>query len=249
MVISRNQTFLMLYRLFVLCWLLTTTTGWCQISADTLGPAAGQPEALLAYDRATYRQAMLYEGNEYVTHNHRIKIHPFFVTDSLQIGTILYSGAFYKDVAMLYDIVRDEVAIQRSGTPYRIRLHSERISSFSLGNHQFARLVGDSTAGVRTGFYQLLYDGSVKALARRIKTIHEDISSGQYKADFVEEDRYFVLKNGTYYPVKSKRALLRLFPEQASALQKYLRANRIKFKQQREEAITAVVRQYDHLTH
>jgi hypothetical protein len=218
-------------------------------SADTLAVAAGQTEAILAYNRATKKQAQLYEGNEYIVHNYRIKVHPFFVSDSLQTGTVAYNGAFYTDVAMLYDIVRDEVAIQRPGAPYRIRLHSERISSFSIGNHRFARLVGDSTVGVRTGFYQLLYDGSVKALARRIKTIHEDISSGQYKADFVEEDRYFILKNGTYYPVKSKRALLRLFPEQASALQKYLRANRIKFKQQREEAITAVVRQYDYLTH
>jgi hypothetical protein len=231
------------------------TVGFCQTQSadtsptDTLAFAAGQAEAVLAYSQATKKQAPLYEGNEYVAHNHQIKIHPFFVTDSLQMGTVAYNGAFYTDVGMVYDIVRDEVVIQRPGTPYRIRLHSERISSFSVGRHRFARLVGDSTVGVRTGFYQLLYDGSVKALARRIKIIHEDISSGQYKANFVEEDRYFILKNGTYYPVKSKRALLRLFPEQASALQKYLRANRIKFKQQREEAITAVVRQYDHLTH
>ncbi|QKZ11568.1 hypothetical protein [Spirosoma sp. KUDC1026] len=239
----------MLYRLFVLCLLLKTTTGLGQTSADTLAMAAGQIEAVLAYDRATKKQAHLFEGNEYVAHNYQIKIHPFFFSDSLQIGTVDYNGVFYKNVSMLYDIVRDELAIQRPGTPYRIRLHSEQIRSFSIGSHHFARLVGDSTVEVRTGFYQLLYDGSVKALARRVKTIHEDISSGQYKADFVEEDRYFILKNGTYYPVKSKRALLRLFPEQASVLQKYLRANGIKFKQQREEAITAIVRQYDHLTH
>lgn len=240
----------MLYPLCILCCLLMATAGLCQTtSADSLTSPIDQGEALLAYSKATQKQAHLFEGNEYVGHSHQIKIHPFFVSDSLQKGTISYNGAFYTGVPMLYDIVRDELAIQRSGTPYRIRLHSERISSFSIGDHQFARLVGDSTAGVRTGFYQLLYDGSVKALARRIKTVHEDISSGKYKADFVEEDKYFILKNGTYYPVKSKRALLRLFPEQASALQKYLRANRIKFKQQREEAITAVVRQFDRLTH
>jgi hypothetical protein len=240
----------MLYPLCVLCCLLMATAGLCQTtSVDSLTLPTDQGEALLAYNQAMHKQAHLFEGNEYVAHNHQIKIHPFLVSDSLQNGTISYNGAFYKSVPMLYDIVRDELAILRPGTPYRIRLHSEQIASFTIGDQRFARLVGDSTVGVRTGFYQLLHDGSVKALARRIKIVREDISSGKYKADFVQEDKYFILKNGAYYPVKSKRALLRLFPEQASALQKYLRANRIKFKQQREEAITAVVRQYEHLTH
>ena len=89
----------------------------------------------------------------------------------------------------------------------------------------------------------------MSSLAHRVKTVHEDISSGAYKAEYLIKDRFYVQKEGTFEEVKTKRSVLSLFPDQAKALRKYIRTNSLKFKDEsREAAITKVVRQYDELT-
>ena len=189
----------------------------------------------------------MYEGNEYIAHDHRIKIHPFYPADSLLPGTITYNDVRYHDVLMLYDIVRQEIAVQPSEGGYRIRLHTDKVTDFSLGQHRFVRLEKDSTSGITPGFYELLYDGqAAQVLAQRVKTVHEDISSGTYLADYLPKDRFFVRKDGRYHEVKMKRSVLSLFPNQSKALRKYLRVNHLKFNdEQREKSITQAVKQYN----
>ncbi|MVM28879.1 hypothetical protein GO755_02455 [Spirosoma sp. HMF4905] len=211
---------------------------------------AAKDQAVRSYERTMYKQEHVYEGNEYIPHDHRIKIHPFFPVDSLQPGTIAYNGVQYHDVLMLYDIVRDELAIQPPEGGYRVRLNNDKISNFSIKKHQFARLVGDSALGLRTGFYEILYNGTVKVLAQRVKTVHEDISSGTYKAEYLVKDRFYIQKEGAYHEVKTKGSVLSLFPDQAKPLRKYLRANKLKFnEEQREAAITQTAKRYEELTH
>lgn len=224
-------------------------------------PAAGQPaepdtsfrqvarnQAITTYERTLYEQAHIYEGNEYIAHDHRIKIHPFYRIDSLQTGTVLYNGVQYNGVQMLYDIVRDELAIQPPGGGYRLRVRNDYVAAFSLGAYQFSRIVGDSATGVPTGFYEVLYEGKAKALSHRVKTIHEDISSGSYRAEYVPKDRFYILKEGIYHEVKSKGSMLNLFPDQAKNLRKYIRANKLKFTDdQREAAVTQVTKRYEEL--
>ena len=206
-------------------------------------------QAVATYENATRVQSHVFEGNEYIAHDHRIKIHPFYRVDSLQTGTVAFNGVTYHNVQMLYDIVRDELAVQPPEGGFRIRLRNDKITTFSMGPYRFIRLEGNSTVGAPTGFYEVLHNGRLRAVARRIKTIHEDISSGSYKADFLQEDHFFILKEGVYYPVKTKRSLLNLFPDQAKTLRKFIRANTLKFTdEQREEAITRVTQQYEELS-
>ena len=219
------------------------------MSADSSFLVAAQRQAIGSYENALTEKTHLYTGHEFIPHDRRIKIHPYFATDSLQSGSISYNGLVYHDVMMLYDVVRDELAIRAPKNVFRIRPHSEQVRAFSLGNHQFARIAGDSAAGVRTGFYDILHDGRIKFLAKRVKTVHEDISGGFYKADYLVKDRYYILKDGIYHEVRNKRSVFNLFPDHSSSLRKYLRSTRLNFKDQREEAITSIVEQYEKLTH
>ncbi|MBN8820998.1 MULTISPECIES: hypothetical protein [unclassified Spirosoma] len=220
------------------------------VKSDSLFIQQAKNRAVGVYERAIYRQEHVYEGNEYIPHDHRIKIHPFYPIDTLQRGTIAYNGTDYHDVPMLYDIVRDELSIQPPEGGYRIRIHTNKVSAFSIGPYQFVKILGDSALGAPTGFYQLLHNGSVKVFVRRIKTIHEDISSGAYKADYIPQDRFFILKDGVYHPVKTKGSVLSVFADKGKELKKFIRANQLKFKDlQREEAISRVTQQYEELTH
>lgn len=217
---------------------------------DSLFVQIARNQAVASYNQAVYKQARVYDGHEYITHDHRIKIHPYYRVDSLQTGTVLYNGIRYEKIRMLYDIVRDELAIQQPDGAYRIRLRNEKITQFSIGAYQFNRIIspsqgGDAT-GVRTGFYEVLHNGTVKALAHRVKVVHEDITQGSYQADYQQRDRFFIVKDGVYHDVKSKGSLLKLFPDQTGALRKFMRANNLKFNNlQREEAITKLTRYYN----
>lgn len=218
--------------------------------ADNTFVTSARNQAVAAYNQAVYKQVRVYDGNEYITHDHRIKVHPYYRVDSLQTGTVLYNGIRYEKIRMLYDIVRDELAIQQPDGAYRIRLRNEKITHFSIGAYQFSRIVspseGGNAAGVRTGFYEVLHNGSVKALAHRVKVVHEDITQGSYQADYQQRDRFFIVKDGVYHEVKSKGSLLKLFPEQTGALRKFMRTNNLKFNNlQREEAITKLMRYYE----
>jgi hypothetical protein len=207
-------------------------------------------QAVVLYEQAFRTQAHVYEGAQYIGHNPRIQIHPYYLIDSTQTGTIVYNEVQYRNVGMLYDIVRDELVVNPPLGGYRLRLRTDKIAQFTLGQHQFARILGDSVAGIQTGFYEIIYNGKVKALAKRQKIIQEDISGGVYKADFLPKDRFVIQKDGAFYEVKTKRSVLNLFPDQAKELRQYLRKNKLKFReQQREEAIARAVQRYDELTH
>ncbi|WP_338875864.1 hypothetical protein WBJ53_09565 [Spirosoma sp. SC4-14] len=238
------------YLLFFTISILTGSTAFGQFAAaDSTVLAAAQQQAIALYTNALREKPHLYNGHEYIPHDRRIKIHPYFNSDTLQSGSITYNGLSYDRVLMLYDIVRDELAIQLPRSPYRARPHSEQVTSFSLGPYQFKRITGDSLAGVRTGFYQILYDGKIQFLARHIKTVQEDLSSGVYRGTYIARDRYFIYKDGTYHEIRQKRSVFALFPDQKGPLRKYIRANHLKFKAQREKTITAIVKQYEKLTH
>ncbi|WP_460933318.1 hypothetical protein [Spirosoma humi] len=237
-------TFILLFLLY-----LTTTAAGQRTPPDTSFGQVARNQAIAAYERTLYEQAHIYEGNEYIAHDYRIKIHPFYRIDSLQLGTVLYNGVQYKEVQMLYDIVRDELVVQPPGGGYRLRVRNDYVAAFTLGTHQFSRIVGDSATGLPTGYYEVLSPGKTKALSHRVKTVHEDISSGSYRAEYVPKDRFYVLKEGVYHEVKSKRSLLNLFPDQAKNLRKYIRANKLKFTDdQRELAVTQLTKRYEELT-
>ena len=245
-------TYIMQHLLVVFILLCLATPAIGQFTQpDSSFVQSAQDEAINSYEQTLHEQAHVYEGNEYLAHDHRIKIHPYYKIDTLQKGTITYNGVLYQDVPMLYDIVREELAVQPPGGGYRIRLRNDYVSDFALGSHQFSRLGSDSssTAGIPVGYYEILNEGRVKALAHRIKTVYEDISSGKYQAEYLLKDRFYIQKGGVYYEVRNKRSMLSLFPEQAKALRKYIRVNKLKFKDdQREEAVSRITKRYEELT-
>ena len=215
---------------------------------DSLFRQQSRRNAVALYEQAIKPQSPLYNGNEYIQHDFRIKVHPFYEVDSLRSGNLIYYGLHYRDVRMAYDIVRDEVYINHLDGGYRIRLNSEHIAQFEVGNHQFVRLVADSLTGVRTGFYDLLYSGRTQVFAKRIKTVLEDISTGTYKAEYLKKDEFMVRRDKVYYSVNSLGAALNVFADQKKALRKYLRAEGIKYKKETEKAIIGLARYYDELT-
>lgn len=191
----------------------------------------------------------LYKGIEYVNYEDQAAGYPFFESEVLEKGSLVYDGILYEQVPMLYDIVKDEVVIEHFHNYFKIRLIPEKIAAFSLLNHSFIRIEADSLpgSGISSGFYEKLFDGKVKAFAKRIKITEEEIAYQQLKRRFVQKDRYYIFKEAHYVQVKGQPGVMRVFKDRKKEIKKYIRENTFTFKNNPEAAIISICRFYDTL--
>lgn len=207
-------------------------------------------QAYARYRADMHMHAHLYNGSEYVDYDNYIDGHQYFESDEWEEGNVHYDGTLYRGVPLLYDVKLDQVITENLVGPLRIRLVGEKVRYFDLLGHTFVRIVADSTqqGGVRTGFYDRLYDGNVQVLSKRVKLIHEQISSGRVERNFFSRDRYFIRKGGQFYSVKRKGSVLKVFDDRKKELQRFLRERKLRYKKDPESAMVQLARQYDALT-
>ncbi|MDJ1473679.1 hypothetical protein [Xanthocytophaga flava] len=199
------------------------------------------------YRKSTEESQHLYNGPEYYIYDARSTEHQFFKSDEMEEGSVYYDGQFYPNVLIMYDIVKDEVAIEHLNRYDQLQLQKEKVRYFTVLNHHFIRLEKANT-GLRTGFYDILYEKRLKVLARRIKERDEVIEQMKIVVEFPAKNFFYIYKDGIYHNVSSKGSVLKLFQDQKKALRKYIRENQLRFKKDRENAIVKVTAHYDQLT-
>jgi hypothetical protein len=224
--------------------LLGTALGQ-QVESDTsfLASAAKYQKSL--YNKSIRGQSRLYNGTEYRDYLSRNDEHPYFGIDDWQYGIIYYDDEYYDSVAMFYDLSRDKVITEHLLSGGKIELIAEKISTFTLGDHAFVRLHKDPAAIISEGFYERLYNGSTKVFVRRTKTLLSQASANTIVYSFEERNRVFIHKDGAYHPVRSKKSVLRVFPDNKPQLRAMLKEKNIRFKANRERAITMMAEKYD----
>lgn len=214
-------------------------------SDDTSFYARSRKSVIDFYMTSMGRRIDLYNGSEYIFKSHGVSGHPFFGSDHLINSTIEYDGTTYYDIPLAYDLVQDRVFITDSSMNFNIQLFSERLSSFTIDGHHFVRIVTDSGKSKISGdgFYDLLYDGKIKVLAKRIKMAE----NGFHLEDpmrFVSYNAYFLMMNNDYLSVDSKKSLLKAFKDQKDLVKKYYRKSGLNFKKNPEQAIVSTTDYY-----
>lgn len=201
------------------------------------------------YTSAFVGTPQLYSGPEYLDYTYLYRTrtgHQFFAAPEPQSGSVRYHNHSFTGVRLAYDVVRDQVVLSQPTSPLRLRLVNEWVTGFSIDTHQFVRLVADGRAGgpIRTGFYELLLDGPVQVLAKRAKYQQEKLTQGGTDVVFSPNDKVFLRKAGTYYPVSGKRAVLRLLADHSRELQQYAQDQQLQFNQGQLEASTVALARY-----
>ena len=206
--------------------------------------------AVNQYYSSIGENAHLYNGPEYLTYDKRIAGNPFFKTDSLTSGDIAYDGSHYFNIPMLYDIIYDEVVINRYQQNFRISLLREKMKGFTFLNHTFYRMEKDSLHGVllSPGFYDQLYQGKITVLAKRKKKILEKIEYTMNTISYLADDHFYINRNNTYFEVTNKASLLKVFSNKKKEIRKFLRKHKLKFKTDQEKAILQSAAYYDQLS-
>lgn len=207
---------------------------------DLAGPAVSY------YYKFTDQRSRLYNGKEFIPYDPRLEGHPYFGDGEMHRGYVFYDGLRFDSVNILYDIVKDELIIQHFDVFFKIVLIASKVKEFKVQDHHYIRLVKDSLnlLPVATGYYDLLSNGKTKLLVKRTKRIDETVTD-RINQKIVAKDFYYVIKDDVYYPVKSYKSLLAIFKDRSKEIRSDLRRNKIKFRKNREAAITRAVKFYD----
>lgn len=218
---------------------------------DTLFYHKAINNAVSLYRQAAGDQSGLYNGSQYPGYPFEFRDggHPYFVKE-VKAGSIVYDRQFYPQTKLLFDELAEQVVFEDS--THRIQLLRERISQFTIGNASFVRIEKDSlsTVLIKTGFYEVLYGGTVAVLKKEVKKLREEIR-------FVDEgilrfidtkQYYYIRKGGVYYSVGSKNAVLSVYRDRRKELQQYIKANKLNFKKDRDNMLAKLSAYYDQLT-
>lgn len=200
------------------------------------------------YNRSSEAQAKLYNGVEDVGYDRKIAGSPYFLTSELTNGGVNYDGKYYDNIPLLYDMVQDELVIQYYSGPFRILLQKDKTQSFNILNHHFIHIApGDSLASqLKPGYYDQLYNGSLKLLARRTSSIIQVINPGNKTGQkFLSKNEYFIIKNGRSYPVSGISSALKITDQDERQVKGNLKKKNLKYKSQPEPVLVFIVSYQD----
>ena len=198
------------------------------------------------YDLSFRDQSLLNNGSEYQPPLQTNDTHPFYHSYDWQPADIVYNGLVFSDVDVLCDLYRDKLVIEHFHGA-KIQLISQKLTEFTINGKRFLNFTPEilPTSLPESGFYEVLHDGITQCLIRRKKNMQRTIESHVVEVYYKEKVSYFVRKDQTYYPVKSKKSLLRLLDDKRNELNQYIRKQNISFKNDRDNAIAKVLERYE----
>lgn len=201
------------------------------------------------------KQSPLFNGHEYQYYDHRFTHGSAYFADaeSFANGNIIYDGLQFNGVPMLYDLNIDGVVVLLYNHFTKIQLIKSKVSSFDYLGHHFININADTLGAntvIKSGFYDEIYNGKIKLLARRIKTIQtqNNIDASSLSKYFEARTEYYLKKGNVYYEVYSKRSFVGILKDKKRQLNQFIRAAQIDFNSDREAAMIKMASHYDQIT-
>jgi|GEM_PF-1336527 len=201
------------------------------------------------YENYLEGQQLFYSGSLYSEPARTNQTHAFFLNNEWMPESITFDGQLFRNVPVMYDITSDEL-ITESVTGNPQILPRDRISNFSLMGRYFEKIRNSDyeSSLPRSGFFEVLYDGKTKVICLRQKFVQEKMEHNKIERDFYEKSKYFVLINGKFFQIKSKRSLLQLLEDRKTELRAFVKKNKNAFKNYPEVSLATISKEYDLLT-
>jgi len=205
------------------------------------------------YFTASLRKgAPIYNGKEYYRKHPRFieGEHAFFLASQYQTGTVTYEGYTYRNVELMYDLIRDELLLLHFDKETDIVLDPEKVDAFSFLGHNYINIKEAEAKrnNLSSGYYDLLYQGKIALLAKRSKTVRENITQAGVERSVSQHNRYYLLKDSVYTLLKNKKSLTKLLKSTQSRNQQYIKNNQLNFRNDTENAMLDLVGYHDSIT-
>lgn len=224
-----------------ICQKITAQSVTGGLDDSTSGP-------IYIYYQALGEQSPLYNGSEYLEYTYQLQEgHPFFGSLGWTKGVVHFDGMTFRDVPMLYDLVKDQLVIPDFQNLHKINLPADKVEGFTISGHTFVRLVPDSSTEIKTGFYELLYHSKTDLFVKRQKKIEEKHLDVRIDNVVISQDIYYVRKDGVYHPIKNKADLIHVLKDRRKEIAQRLKDNGLKFRQNPEQTMLIAVEYYNRL--
>jgi hypothetical protein len=207
---------------------------------DTAFVTQAADNAYSVYKQGMREHLALYNGRDHTLYRPIVEEHPYFVSDDWLSGSVILNKSRYDYVELRYNIWTDKLILDNYGVN-SIQLNSDEVKGFRIADHVFVRL---DNGAIQQGFYELLFNGTIKVYARRTKSGQEQISNSKVERFFIEKSKYYVFQNGQYFLVNGKKSLMQLFSNRKKEINQFVQQNNIRFSRDRESAITRITKFY-----
>ena len=192
--------------------------------------------------------AHLYTGEAYAKYDPGVKGDPFYLFNQMQNGDIFYDDVLYKNIPLLFDIVRQKVIINRYHDDTRIQLLNEKIKYFTLGNHRFENFAQASgkDGSISKDIFEVVFTGKASILAQRVKTIKHGLQADD-PYNFAEDDVLYVRNGNNLFQINNRKAVLPAFDDKKELIKIFIRKKHLRFKKNIEKDLVMVAAYYDTL--
>ncbi|KAA9041247.1 hypothetical protein FW778_04215 [Ginsengibacter hankyongi] len=217
-------------------------------NAATANLADSYSNAKKLFQDQIKEDAHLYTGKEFIEYPVTIKGHLFFETDQMQNSAIFYDGTLYENIPLLYDLVGQDVVINRYNSAEPIKLLNEKIKYFMFDGHRFENIFSYEgiDGNVTNTFYDVMFNGKASVLVKRIKRIKNGIKA-EDPASFVEQDELYVRTGNSLYAVDNKNAAITAFNNKKDLVKSFIRKKKFRFKKNIESELVATAEYYSTL--
>lgn len=231
---------------FIIGYLSITEVLYAQSTGIERSDSIAINKALFFYKSSIKQQSGLYNGTAFYNFGDKAEGSSSFADSTLVNGKVIYNGFVHQNVPLNYDLYFEKLVSVSDGNLFS--LISEKVSEFTIKNHRFINIFASMINGtsLSPGFYDLIYDGSIKIFAKRIKKLA--FSTDQAKPYFFKaKTSYYLERDRKYEEIRSEGSLLDLFQVQKNEMKKQLKENNIKFKKDPERAIIVMATYFDSL--
>lgn len=236
---------------FLLCGLiLVNAAGAQELINDSITNSLYNSYPVSLYFNSLGENAHIYTGYEYFTPDRNIKGSPYFLADGPIPSKIIYDDSYYQNIPVLYDLVLDQLVVNRLGQNFKISLINDKLTSFTIRNHEFIRISRDSANGIElaSGYYDRMYAGKTTVLVKRKRRLQEVFNYNTTAYEYRDENSYYIITAGQIVQVDSKSGVLDLFKSKKAEIKAFLRKNKLNFKSDFEKTLVATTAYYDQLT-
>lgn len=212
---------------------------------DSLFLTTAKKNAIALYTQTLRGQTALYNGSQYKRVFDSDTEHRFYKSDDWINGIVTYQKLFYDNLPLMYDITQDRIITENIYNGSEMMLINEKLDGFIIGEDEFVKLNHKTLP--EEGFFQLLYNGPSKVIAKHIKIRIEEITPQAVIVHYEEKHRYYVYRNDIYLQVKSRSAAIKLFADKKNELKSFTGSNRDLFREDFASALTLLAKAYDAL--
>lgn len=194
--------------------------------------------------------ADIHIGPEYVYPGYPKVGSPFFLSDTLTPGWIVYDGHLYTGEQLQWDVQRDFVLVRALNGYSKLILRNDLVDSFFFAGHKIVKLKADPASNLQnTDFYDVLYDGKTRVLVRRKKDTKSRIDEDHVLYEYFDQYKYYIRRNGTYYLVSNKREVLNILSGHRSAVNRRIQKEGLSWNSDFESSVALAAAYYDELNH